>query len=443
MNTDKQKGFAGLIVLTIAAVALGGVFYFLHDAGSNSPINLGNGLPQIASAIQSQVTIEPEVTVTSSTPLTNNGLALYVGDVASPKLAQKKKLVVNTGTEEVPQVKPSPVVTMAIVEEKITEPTLIVEQSEQVNGSLLLADARRVPFTKINLTAQGGDVTVQSLTIERRGIASDRLFVEVGVLNHGIEKRLNASHQYKMNEPFTITNGETEEIILYGNIIAKESLASYVGQSPSLALIEIMTSAKISGSLPLVGTTHIANSTLTIGSLGLTTSGLDPGVNRNFDVNATNVIFSAVRITAGSSEPLLLREFGWTQNGSAGAGDLSNIQTCIDYKNNRTCYPSDSEDGKYYYTDFENNIRIDKGESADVYIKGDVLPSGANRTVNFDITTSYDISAYGLTYKNYFYTYGGENEGAQPEGSLSTSEYPFYNGYTHNIVSGSFNSISR
>jgi len=88
-------------------------------------------------------------------------------------------------------------------------------------------------------------------------------------------------------------------------------------------------------------------------------------------------------------------------------------------------------------------MKIGKGESFDLYIKGDVLPSGVNRTVNFDITTSYDVLGLGQSYNNFIYSQGGELDGAQPEGSFSITEYPFYNGYAHSIVSGSFNNIGR
>ncbi len=323
---------------------------------------------------------------------------------------------------------------------------LLVEAGEQPKSTLLLADARMVPFTTIKLTAQGKDITVKSLTVERKGFGSDRIFTEAGVMDHDFERTLNGNHQYVMREPFTIAAGASEDITLFGNITDIDTLASYDGEMPALALVNIATADndKIFGTLPIVGTAHTVNDSLVIGSLTMSTSSLDPATNRKLQINDTKQIFSAVRVTASGAEIVALQSIGFTQKGSAGINDIANVKICVSMKNIK-CYDATTDDGKWYGGDFGNDITLDKGGFADIYIQGDITTSGANRTVNFDVETSYDITGYGLTYKNFMHSFADASagDGAQPEGSFSTSEYPFYNGYAHTIQGGSAVYIGR
>jgi len=365
--------------------------------------------------------------------------------ITTPNIAKKNTLS-NTDTNKVPEVEtPKPTPPPVVTEPEVTEPTLFVSAGEQPKQTLLLATADRILFTTIEMTAKGGDIDISSLTIERRGMGSDRIFTEVGVVDVDSERAINANHQYSTHKTFTIKDGETQEIVLFGNITDQVTLADYNSQAPSLALVGIKTEAKISGSLPIVGTQHIVNSNLTIGSLELTGGGMDPGMAKNIDIGGTNITFAGVRATASGAEQVLLQSFYWYQNGSISRFDLANVKTCVSYKSAINCYDAEPDDnGRYYGGEFGDGIKIDKGDSADIYIKGDVLASGVNRTVDFDINSSYDVLAYGLSYKNFFYSfYGGEEEGAQAEGVFSLSEGPLYNAYAHNVLGGSFTNIGR
>ncbi len=436
----------GIFAFITGAIILGGVFYFSSKIENTSKFTFENNTLPAAAIIgldQNAVDLPPNEP-DNVVPKTNDGLALadkskITKDIVKSQIknkytvatAQNETMPEKTITKEVPTVTST---------QTFSEPTLVVEKGEQPKGSLLVADARRVPFTTIELTAKGGDITINSLLLERGGMASDRIFTEVGVLDMGIERALNAKHQYTMKDSFTIKDGETQEIVLYGNVTDIDTLVAYEGQVASISLVGIDTDAKISGLLPLTGSMHTVNSTLVIGSIEAGTSGIDPGVNRNIDVNTNSTIFSAIKLSASSVEPLQLKYFAWTQNGSVSSNDIANIQTCVVYKSNTNCFDATDDDGKYYFSEFDD-VRIEKGESVEVYVRGDTLPSASNRTVNFDVDSSYDIAAFGLTYQNYIYSYGGDSEGAQPEGSYSITEYPFYNGYSHSIVTGSISGI--
>ncbi|KKR32373.1 MAG: hypothetical protein UT65_C0002G0019 [Parcubacteria group bacterium GW2011_GWF2_39_8b] len=445
MFRNTERGYIGFVILAIVAVALGAVSLFFYEQKKPTPSpteQLEKIVMEDARANQLANVVEATTTIVIATTTEIKTEQLVPVPVS-------KKIVSYADTPPKPTAKPTIQAEPSVVipPSPPKEPTLIVETGEQPKQTLLIGSARLVPFTVVNLTAKETDIEIESLEVERKGMGSDRIFVEVGVIDHGLEKKLNANHQYVMRKPFTIKAGETEEITLYGNITDKSTLATYEGQSPSLALIKIninaKTPAKISGVLPIVGTAHIVNSSLTIGSMTLSSSGFDPGINKNIYINDTGIIFSAVRGLVGGSEVINLQFFGWTQNGSASYLNISNVQICVFYKADTKCFPADVDSvGKYYSAEF-GDMKIGKGESFDLYIKGDVLPSGVNRTVNFDITTSYDVLGLGQSYNNFIYSQGGELDGAQPEGSFSITEYPFYNGYAHSIVSGSFNNIGR
>jgi len=447
MLKNSQRGFVKFVILAVIAVVVGATSLFFYEQKK----------PAQQSIVESKKIVVEERSFNQTADIV---LATTTVPELSTVRGKATTEVITEQTVSIPPPKkiPPPPPPQSIVKPTIqveplvviqptlpAEPTLMVETSEQPKQTLLIGSARLVPFTVINLTAKETDINVTSLEIERKGMGSDLIFVEVGVLNHGLEKKLNANHQYVMRKPFTIKAGEMEEITLYGNITDKDTLASYEGQSPSLALIKVnidsKTQAKILGDLPILGTAHIVNSSLTIGSMTLSNSGFDPGINKNIYINDTGIIFSAIRGLIGGSEVIDLQFFGFTQNGSASFLNISNVQICIVYKSETQCYPADVDSvGKYYSSEFGGGIKIGKGESFDVYIKGDALPSGVNRTIDFDITTSYDILGLGQSYNNYLYSQGGELDGTQPEGSFSTTEYPFYNGYAHSIVPGSFSS---
>jgi len=446
MPRQTTSGFVGILLLTIVAIGVG-VGYFLIQqrkipepvASSTEAASLG-----LVSVGESQLANVSQVEVTSTTS------PKVPVEKKVEKLVQEKKNSSSVNTVNDSDFLPKKDITTKPdlpAQAEVLEPTLIIEAGEQPRQTLLLGDARLVPFTTFKLTAEGSDVTVNSLTVERKGFGSDKIFVEVGVIDHGTERKLNSNHQYVMNKPFTVKQGETEEITLYGNIVDATTLATYNGQAPSLALVAIKINsdmgAKVTGTLPIVGTMQTVNSSLVIGSITFTNSGFDPAVGRSLYINDKNVTFAGVRGTMNSAEPVLLKSFSWTHNGSASSLNMANVKICV-VKVETRCYDAEVDSfGKYYTADFANDIKIEKGGVFDVYIKGDILPSGVNRTVNFDITTSYDITAYGLTYRNFFYPFGGSESGNQPEGSFSTTEFPFYNGYAHSIVGGSFNSIGR
>src|SRR3989344_4859155 len=89
-----------------------------------------------------------------------------------------------------------------------------------------------------------------------------------------------------------------------------------------------------------------------------------------------------------------MKSIRWNQSGSAAKADLSNVIVNAD----GTEYtPVVSADGKYYKAVFTGDgILIKKGESKEVYIKGDIS-SGSGRTIDFDLYRYDDMVFVGKT----------------------------------------------
>ncbi len=272
---------------------------------------------------------------------------------------------------------------------------LTVSSATQPQSGLAPTNAARVPFTKVTFTASNdGDVVVNSLTVERTGPALDSSFAGIVLLDEsgtqvGLQKTLNSDHKAILTDSFTVKRGQSRTMTLAGNMSATIG----AGNIAFLSLNAVNTSAVVNGSLPIVGAGHTMNSSLTIGTVTNQRGPSDPNNSPSKEVGTTGYTFSAVQVTAGSTEKVKLNSIRWNQSGSAGSGDLANIKTYV----NGVAYPTTvSDDGKYYSSTF-SDIILDKGESKEISIKGDVL-GGSGRTIAFDLYRTTDLSVTGETF---------------------------------------------
>src|SRR3989338_4479292 len=158
---------------------------------------------------------------------------------------------------------------------------LSVSAGTQPSASLAVQNAINIPYTRVRFTASAdGDVTVNSLTIERTGLMNDAALAGVILLDEngnrlGTAKTLNSDHRAILNEAFVVKAGQTREMTISGDMAA--SLGSYAGQVAFLTLVAVNTSANINGTLPISGVAQTINASLTVGSVTLTKGANDPG----------------------------------------------------------------------------------------------------------------------------------------------------------------------
>ena len=321
--------------------------------------------------------------------------------------------------------------------------TLRVEAGVQPNASLFPINSTRVPFTVVKFTApSGNDVTVNSLVVQRTGLANDTALSGVVLLDEagaqiGIAKTLNSLHQATLSEPFVVKAGTTRTMTLAGN--AETSNNSLAGQVAYISLVTVNSSAAtVDGVLPISGAGHTVNESLTIGSVTLQRGSLDPGSSVTKKVGETAYTFSSIKVTAGSAEKIYWKFIRWNQTGSVGSGDLADVKTYVGGVAYDTVI---SSDGKYYTATFSDNggkgILIDKGFSNEASIKGDIV-GGSGRTVDFDIAKRTDI---GLIGENYGYgitpPQTGTSDPTDDTAAFSSTEDPWYDAAQVTVSTGS------
>ncbi|PIR88908.1 MAG: hypothetical protein COU07_03355 [Candidatus Harrisonbacteria bacterium CG10_big_fil_rev_8_21_14_0_10_40_38] len=300
-----------------------------------------------------------------------------------------------------------------------------------------------VPFTNITLTAgTDGDIKVTGLKVMRTGQGNDAAFNGVIALDDngnriGDTKTFGSDHQLTLNPTFTVRAGQSRTITLAGDSDADQN--AYEGQRVSLTLMGVTTSNNVSvNGIPsngLTGVTHTVNSTLSIGAVTLTKGSLDPGSSVTKEVGTTGYTFAALKLTAGSNEDVMIKSVSWNQSGSAAASDLANVVIGID---GGSTYPATvSEDGKYFMASLGGGIAIAKGNSKEIYIKGDIV-SGSNRGVDFDLYRAADIKVVGSSYGyGILPTFTNSGDSAtDDDGTLQTAN-PNYDAYEVTIGAGS------
>src|SRR3989344_3060370 len=312
-----------------------------------------------------------------------------------------------------------------------TGPGITIAAAAQPANSLAPKSAARVPVTSFTLTNNTSSaVTVNGITIQRTGLAQDAVFsglvlIDQNGLQVGTSKTLNSNHQAIVGDTFTLNAGESKTYTVAGNMAADQT--SYSGQVVSVSVIGVNTSVPVTGSLPITGAQQTVNNTLTLGSVSTSTSAFDPQATQTKNIGDTNVKFSGIKFTAGSTEDLKLYSIRWRQVGTASSVDLANVQTIVEDQPYETMV---SADGKYYTTSFPGGLLIEKGFSKDMYVRGDLVgTNSASRTVDFDIDKVTDVYFVGQTY----------GYGVAPSGTYQ----PWYNGYATTINAGTVTTIGK
>lgn len=123
-------------------------------------------------------------------------------------------------------------------------PVLLVTVPEQPAPGLAPAGALKVPFTNVNLTARGGDIVINEITVKRTGFAVDSVFDEIVLLDDGGEElgegTLNSEHLVHFTEPIEIPRDTTLRLTVAANMA--EEMEGLGGQMPSLTIMGITAS---------------------------------------------------------------------------------------------------------------------------------------------------------------------------------------------------------
>lgn len=268
-------------------------------------------------------------------------------------------------------------------------------------SGLVVSNAARMPFTKINLTASSdGDIVVDSIVVKRNGLGNDAAFSSVDLIDldtnlaiNDIGKTFNSEHKATFTTDFTVKAGTTKSVMLAGNM---GSLSSYAGEAPALAVEEINLtgSATVNGTLPIVGNTMTTNSTISIGSATVQRGAYTNATSTTIQVGKTDYVFFSFKVTAGSTEKIQFSQIKVYQQGSAGfTTDMENIRL---YEEGTKLADATGVTDKYANFVF-NTITLDKGQTKQFTVKADVI-DGSARTIDLGIYRTTDLLVKGVTY---------------------------------------------
>src|SRR3989344_7056496 len=172
---------------------------------------------------------------------TKNGISPVAGYVGALTRAKLNSMGGST-TTTTPTTPTTPGTTLP------TGGALTVSAGTQPANSLAPQSASRVPFTTVVLTAGSADVTVNSVTVERVGLAQDAVFSGVTLISDNVQigtaKTFNSNHQALVGEPWVIRAGTSKTVTVVGNMAA--SLGSYAGQVVAINVVAVNTSASVS-----------------------------------------------------------------------------------------------------------------------------------------------------------------------------------------------------
>lgn len=297
-------------------------------------------------------------------------------------------------------------------------------------SGIVVSNAARVPFTKINLTASSdGDITVDSVVVKRNGLGNDAAFSSVDLIDgdtnlpiNDVGKTFNSEHKTTFTTDFTVKAGATKSIIVAGNM---GSLTLYAGETPALAVEEINLTgdATVNGTLPIVGNVMTTNSTITIGSAAIERGAYSNATSTAIEVGKTNYVFFSFKITAGSTEKVQFSQVKIYQEGSASfTTDMENLKL---YEEGAKLADATGVTAKYANFKFDT-ITLDKGQTKQFTVKADVI-SGSARTIQLGIYRNTDLLVKGVTYGyNITPTYSGK--GTQTTPVLHDNSFTVSNG---------------
>jgi len=297
-------------------------------------------------------------------------------------------------------------------------------------AGVAVENAARLAFTKVNLTASGGDVIVDSLVVQRTGLADDDCISSVDIVDaetnlptNITSKTFNSLHQATFNDDFTVSNGTTKSIILAANM--PSVLDSYAGQIPSLSLasMAVKGDATLNATLPITGNIMSININIVIGTATIQ-RGAYTNATSSPQVGKEDYTYLAFQIQAGSPEKIQFSQVKVYQEGSASLGtDLINLELLQD-----GVKIADGVVVSAKYANFNfDAITLNKGQIAQFQVRADV-EDGSARTIDLGIYRTTDLLVKGLTYGyNITPTYSGTGSSASTP-VLSDNTFTISNG---------------
>jgi len=292
------------------------------------------------------------------------------------------------------------------------------------NSGVVVKGAARVPFTKVNFTATGGDTVIDSLTVERTGPSDDSNFQDIILLDvsDGVsvgeaqqissEQPLNSQHKVIFKGPIRIVNGTTKSVMLAANMASSLNSADRA----SLALVDmaLVGSAARSGSLLINGNLMTMNNLVMIAAVTVKASAFPSATMQR--VGTQDYAVASFQIINDSVEKAEVSKVVFTQSGSADDSDIRNIRLVVD---GSVTSKLDKPANRTIAFILDRPEVLDKGQTKNFVIRLDVV-NGLDQTVELKIVSKADVVAKGMTFGYYVLPYYQNSAG------MSVTKPPFY-----------------
>lgn len=306
--------------------------------------------------------------------------------------------------------------------------------SDTPASATVVQNATFVKFTKVNFTATGGDVTIDSLTMQRMGLAQDSNFANVYLLDAsenmiGNEKTFGSTHTAVVNDDITIANGTTKSYWL----AATMHTILQSGEVAALALSQVVVkgTAVVSGSLPITGNGMTMNSTISMGSVTQDVGATNPTTgSTSKQVGTTDYVFAAAKLSVNSTEDVQIEKIRFYQSGTSADADIANIDLVVDGVVLATL--AKPTDKALVYDLSAAPFAITKGNNKTFELRGDIV-GGSSRTIEFEFDKKTDIKVKGKTYGFYI----------TPDYITSDTSSPYWNNGSYTTVSTGTLSVSK
>lgn len=237
-----------------------------------------------------------------------------------------------------------------------------------------------------SFSAGGEDVTVTSLSFERKGFVTDGdisnlyLFADGEMVSDFATNVATRQFNFSSTSLFSVDSGQTVEVELRMDIASAVAAGSTVGFD--LTTLTSDASA-VTGTFPLSGSLmSVANTD----ALATTAVDIDNATSpTDKKVGATDQILAA--FTFETSSDVIVDEIAFTVVGSLASGDLRNF-SLVDENENTVATVSAMTGAKQVVF---SDMGLELDANTDFQIRGDIA-GGANRSVQFMVHQAYDVA---------------------------------------------------
>ncbi len=267
-----------------------------------------------------------------------------------------------------------------------------------------VANAARVPFTKVNFTNNSGhDIVIDSMRIIRDGSpAKNADFNTInaidanGNLLNDTGKTLNSDNYATFTEDVTIPANSTKALTFVGDI------ASSVGNGdvPTIDLTMVTPAdptVTVSG-LPVHGNRVTMNNNVALGTVTLAEGTVIGSVTK--EVGATNVDLASLKISVATNDFQVSRIVLYNSS-TAADGDVQNFQ--LKYNNNLIV--KGTMKNKYLTFDLSacgSDCMIQKGNNKTFGVTGDII-GGSGRSIKLTVLKAVHVLVWDKL-NNYYVT---------------------------------------